>query len=307
MGRFILRRAAQGVIVIFGVVLVVFVVTRLIGDPVDLMLPLEATPEERAAFEATLGLDRPILVQLGDFGQSALQLDLGDSLWQGRPAIDIIAEALPRTMVLVAVALTIAVVFGVPIGIYASLNPGSWIDRLLVGGSLLGLSIPQFWLGLMLILIFGVQLGWFPTSGYGTWQHIVLPAFTLALPAMGRIVMMVRSTMIDEMHMPYVETSEAKGMPRWRTVFVHAFRNASIPVTTLIGWEFIRAMAGYSVVVETVFAWPGIGFMSINAINQQDLILLQAIVFVVAIIVVLINFLMDFIYMAIDPRIKVEA
>ncbi|KAA3638211.1 MAG: ABC transporter permease [Armatimonadetes bacterium] len=307
MGKFILQRVAQGVIVVIGVVLVVFVVTRLVGDPVSLMLPLEATPEERAAFEATLGLDQPLLVQLGDFAAGAVRLDFGDSLWQGRAAFEIIAEALPKTFILVLAALSVAVVVAIPVGIYASLKPGSWIDRTLVGGSLLGLSIPQFWLGLMLILFFGVKLGWFPTSGYGSWKHIVLPAVTLALPAIGRLVMMVRSTMIDELHAPYVETSQAKGMPRWRTVFMHAFRNASIPVATLVGWEFIRAMAGYAVVVETVFAWPGIGFMSIQAINQQDLILLQAIVFVVAIIVVAINIGMDFLYMGIDPRIKVNS
>ena len=307
MGRFILQRVFQGMIVIVGVVMVVFVVTRLIGDPVALMLPLEATPAERAAFEASLGLDRPMMIQLADFAQGAIRLDFGDSLWQGRPALEIIAEALPRTFLLVTVALTFAVALALPIGVYASLRPGSWTDRILVGGSLLGLSIPQFWLGLMLILLFGVALGWFPTSGYGTWQHLILPALTLALPAMGRIVMMVRSTMIDELHAPYVETAQAKGLPRRRVVFKHAFRNASNPVVTLTGWEFIRAMAGYAVVVETVFAWPGIGFMSIQAIEQQDLILLQAIVFVVAIMVVFINMIMDFIYMAIDPRIKVSS
>ncbi|MEZ5174965.1 MAG: ABC transporter permease [Acidimicrobiia bacterium] len=307
MGRFILRRVAQGLIVIIGVVLVVFVVTRMIGDPVSLMLPLEATPAERAAFEASLGLDQPIPAQLVDFVQGAVRFDFGDSLWQGRPAFDVIKEALPRTFILVVVGLSFAVVIGVPIGIWSSLRPGSWLDRALVGSSLLGLSIPQFWLGLMLILVFGVELGWFPTSGYGSWQHIVLPALTLALPAMGRIVMMVRSTMIDELHLPYIETARAKGLVFHRMIFNHAFRNASIPVTTLVGWEFIRAMAGYAVVVETVFAWPGIGFMSIQAIDRQDLILLQAIVFVVAIVVVFINIMMDFVYMRIDPRIKVNA
>jgi peptide/nickel transport system permease protein len=304
LGRFILQRVFQGVIVVVGVVLVVFIVTRLIGDPVALMLPLEATPDERAAFEHALGLDQPILVQLGDFAEGAIRLDFGDSLWQNRPAFDIIAETLPRTVVLVLFGLGIAIVGAVPIGIYASLHPGSWIDRLLVGGSLLGLSIPQFWLGLMLILIFGVSLGWLPTSGSGSWRHLVLPAFTLALPAMGRLVMMVRSTMLDELHRPYVETAKAKGMSRTRTVFIHSFRNASNPVATLAGWELIRALAGFSVVVETVFAYPGIGFMSIQAIQQQDLILLQAIVFVVAVIVVVINMLMDFLYVGIDPRIR---
>lgn len=307
MGKFILQRVLQGVIVVVGVVLVVFVVTRLVGDPVSLMLPLEASPEERAAFEASLGLDQPLLVQLAEFSQNAIRLDFGKSLWQDRPAFDVIKETLPRTLILVVLSLVVAVVISIPVGIWASLRPGSWLDRTLVGGSLIGLSVPQFWLGIMLILLFGVELKWLPTSGIGTWKHLILPTVALALPAIGRLVMMVRSTMIDELHAPYVETSQAKGMPRWRTVFMHAFRNASIPVVTLIGWEFIRAIAGYTVVVETVFAWPGIGFMSIQAIKFQDLILLQAIVFVVAILVVVINTAMDFIYMGIDPRIKVNA
>lgn len=304
MGRFALQRVLQGLIVIVGVTVVVFVVTRLIGDPVSLMLPLEATPDERAAFADALGLDEPIPVQFADFVEGAVRLDFGESLWQGRPAFEIIREALPRTLILVAAGLTLAVVLAVPMGIFASLRPGSWIDRTLVGGSLLGLSVPQFWLGLMLILLFGVVLKVLPTSGSGSFKHLILPAVTLALPALGRLTMMVRSSMIDEMQAAYVETARAKGMPEWRTVFVHAFRNASNPVVTLTGWELIRAIAGYSVVVETVFAWPGIGFMAIEAIKQQDLILLQAIVFVVAVIVVIVNLILDFAYKLIDPRIQ---
>ena len=304
MGRFALQRALQGLIVIVGVTIVVFVVTRLIGDPVALMLPLEATAEERAAFASALGLDEPIIVQFVDFVTGALRLDFGESLWQGRPAFEIIAEVLPRTVMLVIAGLGLAFVLAVPVGIFAARRPGSWIDRSLVGGSLLGLSVPQFWLGLMLILLFGVTLKWLPTSGSGSFKHLILPAITLALPAFGRLTMMVRSSMIDELHAPYIETARAKGMPERRTVFVHAFRNASNPVATLTGWELIRAIAGYSVVVETVFAWPGIGFMAIQAINQQDLILLQAIVFVVAVVVVVVNLALDFVYKIIDPRIQ---
>lgn len=304
MGRFVLQRITQGLIVVIGVTVIVFVVTRMIGDPVAMMLPLEATVEQREAFAATLGLDRPIPVQFADFTRGAVQLDFGDSLWQGRPAFEIILEVLPRTLVLVGAGLGLAVILSIPIGIFASLRPGSWVDRVLVGGSLLGLSIPQFWLGLMLILLFGVNLGLLPTSGMGTPAHLVLPALTIALPSFGRLTMMVRSSMIDELQQPYTETSHAKGMPRWRTVFLHAFRNASNPAVTLIGWELIRSIAGYSVITEAVFAWPGIGFMALQAINRDDLILLQAIVFVVALVVVVINFAMDVVYKAIDPRIK---
>lgn len=304
MGRFVLQRVLQGAVVVVGVTVIVFVVTRLIGDPVSLMLPLEATAEQRAAFAASLGLDQPIPTQFADFLQGAVRLDFGDSLWQARPAFDIVRETLPRTVLLVVVGLALAVVLAIPVGIFASLRPGSWIDRALVTGSLIGLSIPQFWLGLMLILLFAVWLGVLPTSGTGGFEHLILPAVTLALPTFGRLTMMVRSSMIDELNLPYVETSRAKGMPEWRTVFLHAFRNASNPTVTMIGWEAIRAIAGYSVIVESVFAWPGIGFMAIRAINQQDLVLLQAIVFVVAVIVVVVNLAMDFIYKLIDPRIQ---
>jgi peptide/nickel transport system permease protein len=304
LGRFAVQRALQGFVVIIGVTIVVFVVTRLIGDPVALMLPLEATAEERAAFAGALGLDKSIPVQFWEFVQGAVRLDFGESLWQGRPAFEIILEVLPRTLILVLAGLGLAVVLAVPVGVFAALRPGSLMDRSLVGGSLLGLSVPQFWLGLMLILLFGVVLKVLPTSGSGSLRHLVLPAVTMALPAFGRLTMMVRSSMIDEMHADYIETARAKGMPAWRTVFVHAFRNASNPVVTLTGWELIRAIAGYSVVVETVFAWPGIGFMAIQAIQQQDLILLQAIVFVVAVIVVIVNLALDFVYKLIDPRIQ---
>jgi len=170
--------------------------------------------------------------------------------------------------------------------------------------SLIGLSIPQFWLGLLFIVVFAVKFRWLPTSGAATPVHIILPALTLALPALARLVMIVRSSMIDELNQQYVKTGFAKGIPFLRVVGVHAMRNAALPVVTLSGWEMIRALAGYSVVVETVFAWPGLGMTAIQAIEREDLILLQAIVFTVATMVVLINILMDVVYTIIDPRLK---
>jgi peptide/nickel transport system permease protein len=170
--------------------------------------------------------------------------------------------------------------------------------------SLAGLSIPQFWLALLLILVFAVRIRLFPTAGMGGPEHLVLPMLALALPALGRIAMIVRSSMIDELNQQYVKTADAKGLPRRRIVGVHALRNASIPALTLTGWELIRALAGYSVVVETVFAWPGVGLLANQALDQQDLILLQAIVFVVALMVVLVNVAIDILYKAVDPRIK---
>lgn len=304
MGRFAVRRIAQGFLVIFGVTIMVFVFTRMVGDPVKVMLPLEASPQERAAFKHQLGLDRSIPVQFASYVGHLARGDLGTSLWQRRPAVDIVLEALPRTLELVLAAIALAVLLAIPLGVLAALRPGRMLDRVAVVLSLAGLSIPQFWLALLLILVFAVRIRLFPTAGMGGPEHLVLPMLALALPALGRIAMIVRSSMIDELNQQYVKTADAKGLPRRRIVGVHALRNASIPALTLTGWELIRALAGYSVVVETVFAWPGVGLLANQALDQQDLILLQAIVFVVALMVVLVNVAIDILYKAVDPRIK---
>lgn len=304
MGRYLLRRLWHGVIVILGVTVIVFVVTRMIGDPVKLMLPLEATLEQRAAFEKQLGLDRPIAIQFADFLVDIAHFQFGDSLWQHRPAMEIVFERMPYTLVLAFAAIGLAFVLSIPLGIIAALRPGGVSDRSTVSFSLIGLSLPQFWLGLLLIVVFAVRLQWLPTSGAATKVHILLPAITLSLPALARLVMIVRSSMIDELNQQYIKTGFAKGLPFYRVIGIHALRNAGLPIITLAGWELIRAVAGYSVVVETVFAWPGLGMTAMQAIDREDLILLQAIVFTVAITVVLINILMDLIYTVIDPRLK---
>jgi len=304
LGKYIIKRFWYGVIIIFGVTIIVFVVTRLIGDPVKVMLPLEATLEQRVAFEKRLGLDRPIPVQFIEFMGDIARLDFGNSLWQHRPAMEIVFEKLPLTLLLSFVGIGFAFVISIPLGIIAALRPGGVSDRSTVFFSLIGLSVPQFWLGLLFIIVFAVQLRWLPTSGVATPFHIILPALTMGLPTLARMVMIVRSSMIDELNQQYVKTAFAKGLPFYRVVGIHAMRNAALPVVTLCGWELIRAVAGYSVVVETVFAWPGLGMTAIQAIERDDLILLQAIVFTVAIIVVLINILMDVVYTIIDPRLK---
>lgn len=306
MGRYLLKRLWHGAIVILGVTVIVFVVTRMIGDPVKLMLPLEATAEQRAVFEKQLGLDRPIPIQFVEFLGDMARFDFGDSLWQHRPAMQIVFERMPYTLGLSFAAIGLAVLLAVPLGIVAALRPGGVSDRGTVFFSLLGLSIPQFWLGLLLIVVFAVNLHWLPTSGAATPVHLLLPAITLALPALARIVMIVRSSMIDELNRQYVKTAFAKGIPVARVVGLHALRNAGLPIVTLVGWELIRAVAGYSVVVETVFAWPGLGLTAMQAIDREDLILLQAIVFTVALAVVLINILMDVAYTIIDPRLKLN-
>ncbi len=304
MGTFILRRAFQGLLVVLGVTIVVFIATRLIGDPAKVMLPLSATDAQRAAFEAQFGLDKPLDQQFFAFIGDLMSFDFGESIWQRKPALDVVLGKLPKTLELIGAGMFLAIVIGIPLGAVAAIRPDGLFDRLIVGLSLTGLSIPQFWLGLLLIMIFAVGLGWVPTSGTGTLAHLILPALTLAVPAMARIMMLVRSSVINELNQQYVRTAKARGLPFLRVLFQHAMRNALVPVLTLAGWEVISAWAGYTVVVETVFAWPGLGFTAMKAIGQSDLFLLQAIVFVVAVGIVLVNILLDVLFKLIDPRIK---
>lgn len=305
MGRFVLRRLLQGLLVVLLVVVIVFLATRTIGDPVDFLLPTEATQEQRDALTRQLGYDRPLPVQFVAYVNDVIHLDFGESLQQRRPTAEIIRETLPRTLQLVAISMTLAVLISVPLGVIASLRAGSGLDRLTVTSSLLGLSIPQFWLGILFILVFAVQLQWLPSANAGGLDHLILPALTLALPTAGRLTMMVRSSMIDELNHQYVKTAKAKGLPVFQVVGAHALSNAAIPLITLIGWELIRALAGYTIVVERVFEWPGLGKAAFSAIQNRDIPVLQTVVLVVAVMVVVVNISIDLLYRVADPRIKV--
>ncbi len=304
IGWFLGRRLFQGFIVVLGVTTLVFIVTRLIGDPVAIMLPIDATEEQQATLRFYLGLDEPLLKQYWQFLTKLAELDFGESFWQSRPNAEIIGERLPFTFQLVGASLFLTIVLAIPLGTLAALYPGRLVDRITSALSLIGLSVPLFWLGLLLIFVFAAKLQWLPSSGPGGLRNLVLPTVTLALPAIGRIAMMVRSSLIDELNAPYVKTAIAKGMPAWRTLSVHTYVNAAVPTLTMIGWEITRALAGYTIIVETVFAWPGIGLAAIQAIQRQDIVLLQAIVFVVALMVVAINLTLDVAYRFIDPRVN---
>ncbi len=307
MGRYLLKRLPQGMVVIFGVTVFVFIVTRVVGDPVKFMLPLSATAEQRAAQRHVMGLDRPILAQFWSFLGDVIHLDFGTSTYvRGKAALSVVFDYLPRTLQLVAAGMVLAVVLSIPLGLLASRKPGGALDRALTSLSLVGLSMPQFFLGSVLVIAFTVKLQWFQTGVGPLHRHLVLPAVCLALPAVGRLAMLVRSSMIDELNSQYVKVLKAKGMPARRILAVHALRNAGIPYVTLLGWEIIRALAGFTVVVESVFAWPGIGFMAKQAIAQQDFYLIQAIVFVVAVMVVVLNILIDVSYKLLDPRVTLR-
>jgi peptide/nickel transport system permease protein len=275
--------------VIFGVTVFVFIITRVIGDPVKFMLPLSATEEEREARREAMGLNEPILQQFKTFLGDVIRGDFGESTYvRGTPALDVVFDYLPRTLQLVGLGMLLAVIFSIPLGVIAARKPGGTTDRVLTTLSLVGLSMPQFFLGYILLITFTVRLTWFE-SGPGGWKNIILPAICLGLPAVGRLSMVVRSSMIDELNAQYVKVAKAKGLTHRRILGVHALRNAGIPYVTLLGWEIIRAVAGYTVVVESVFNWPGLGFMATTAIKNQDFYLIQAIVFVVALMVIIIT------------------
>lgn len=304
MSTYCIRRMIHSVLVVVGVSVVVFFVTHAIGDPARLMLPLEASQEEYLAFRKAMGFDDPLAVQFGRFAMAAVRGDFGESLWQREPALSLVLDRLPATLLLAFTAIILALIGSIPLGILAALKPRSVLDRVATIGSLFGVCVPVFWLGMMLIIFLAVQTGWFYTSGYGTWRHLVLPAITLAALPMGRITQIVRTSMLDELGRQYMNTARGKGLTETTIIFRHALKNASIPIVTLAAWELTRLLAGYSVIVETVFAWPGVGHLAMDAIARRDLPLIQADVFVVALLVVGINIATDLLYARLDPRIR---
>jgi peptide/nickel transport system permease protein len=306
VGRYISARLAQGAVVVIGVTVLVFVVTRMIGDPVNFILPLSASEEQRDELRASLGFDRSIFSQFGSFLADAIHLDFGDSTYfRNEDALDIVMRFLPKTLQLVIAGMSIAFVVSIPLGAICALRPGHLLDKSLVTFSLIGLASPQFFIGQVILLLTSVRFS-IVQFGDGPWTHLIFPAITLALPAIGRLTMVVRSAMIDELNSQYVKAARAKGVSRVRIVGVHAMRNSAIPFVTLFGWEVIRALAGFTLVVEAVFDWPGLGSLAILAINQRDFYLIQTIVFVVAVMVVFVNIAIDVAYKLIDPRVKLS-
>ncbi len=304
MGRYLGERLLQGVVVVLGVAVLVFIITRMLGDPVNFILPLSASQEQRDQLRTDLGFDASLWTQFSEFLQGAVRLDFGDStLFRNQDAFDIVMKFLPKTLQLVAAGMTIALVVSLPLGAIAATRPGTWIDKALITGSLVGLATPQFFLAQVLLLFTSVKFQ-IVQFGNGPWTHLIVPAIALALPAIGRLTMVVRSAMIDELNSQYVKAARAKGVPRRRIVGVHALRNAAIPFVTLFGWETIRALAGFTLVIEAVFDWPGLGDLAILAIKERDFFLIQAIVFVVAVMVVIINIAIDVTYKIVDPRVN---
>jgi peptide/nickel transport system permease protein len=305
--RFIVRRLFQAFIVVIGVSLISFSIIFLTGDPTYLLLGDVSggmTEEQIAEFRHRMGFDRPWLVQYLDYMWGAVRGDFGKSLYHGVPNIELIAEFLPATIELGIVALLISIVVGIPMGIIAAINRGRVLDQASMGLALIGQAMPSFWQGLMLMLIFSVTLKWLPVSGKGTWKHIILPAVTLSAYSTAQNARMVRSGMLEVLGEDYVRTARAKGLAEFVVLSRHALKNALIPVITLIGIQ-VGWVLGGAVIIETIFAWPGMGRLAVQAITTRDIPLVQACVIVFALGFVTVNFLVDLTYGYVDPRVRV--
>lgn len=297
------KRIAESLLSIWGVVTIVFFVTRVLGDPAALLLPIGASPAEIDALRRSLGLDAPLLTQYLHFLAQVLTGDFGYSYQHGRPAMEVVLERMPATALLAGTSILLGLVIGAVAGTIAALKRGTLAELLVMGVALFGQATPVFWLGIMLILFFSVQLGWLPTGGTGSLLHLILPAFTLAVFVSASIARLLRSSILDILKEDYVRTARAKGlMPT--TIFTwHIARNALIPVTTMTA-ILAGELLGGSVVTETVFSWPGVGRLIIQAIETKDFPVIQAGIAVIATIFVLINFAVDLLYGVLDPRIR---
>jgi peptide/nickel transport system permease protein len=299
-----LRQIVQAAIVLLNVSLVVFVLVRIVpGDPARLMLGMEASEDAVQAARAQFGFDRPLYVQYAQFVGGALRGDLGQSVRFRRPVGDLLRESFPATLELALAATVIALLLAVPAGIYAAVHRDGVLDRLLMAGALIGQAMPIFWLGIMLITLFSVKLGWLPTSGRGSLAQLIMPSVTLSTYVMALLARLTRSNMLDVLREQYVRTARAKGLRETVIVHKHALMSAALPIVTVLGLQ-VGALLSGAVVTETVFNWPGIGTLALRAIQQRDYPVVQGVVLVSAALFVLINGMVDMAYRYLDPRVR---
>ncbi len=303
MQRYIVKRLFQGVLLLIIVSTVVFAVGRLTGNPVDLLLPEEASEEERQAMIETLGLDGPVLEQFVVFIKGAVQGDLGVSIRYRQPAVDVFFSRLPNTLMLMPAAMLLAILMAIPLGILSALRRGRLTDRISGTIAVLGIATPNFWLGILLIYLFSVQLGWLPSSRMGDWSHYVLPTITLGTFLVAGFMRLIRSSMLDILDSEFVKLARIKGLSEMKVVWKHCLRNALIPVLTLWG-VFMGGLVTGTIVTETVFAWPGVGRLTYEAVIFRDYPLLQAVVIMDAVLILVINLVVDILYAYVDPRIR---
>jgi peptide/nickel transport system permease protein len=305
MRTFFVRRLLQSLVVLFGVSFVVFAILHLTGDPALVLLPPDASAEDVRRFREAMGFNDPFLVQYGRFLAGALRGDFGQSIRHGEPAFGLVVERLPATFELAGAALFLALCLAIPAGIVSAVRRNSAVDYVATVVALFGQSLPTFWLGIMLILLFSVQLQLLPSSGRGTLEHLVLPALTLGLFTTARITRLTRSGMLEVLNQDYIRTARAKGVSGPPVVWKHALKNAAIPIVTIVGIE-LGTLLGGSVITETIFAWPGVGRLSVQAIANRDYPVVQAAVFLLASTFVVVNLAVDVVYTYLDPRIRLR-
>jgi ABC-type dipeptide/oligopeptide/nickel transport system permease component len=305
MKVYLVRRFLQSLLVLLGVSFVVFGILYLTGDPALVLMPPDATIEDIAKFREQMGFNDPFLVQYGRFLSGALRGDFGQSVRHGEPAFALVMERMPATFELSGAALLVALSLAIPAGIVSAVRRNSLVDYVSTVVALLGQSMPTFWLGIMLILLFSVQLNVLPSSGRGGWQHMLLPAVTLGLFTTARITRLTRSGMLEVLNQDYIRTARAKGVANPPVVWKHALKNAAIPIVTIVGLE-LGTLLGGSVITETIFAWPGVGRLSVQAIYNRDYPVVQAAVFMLSATFVLVNLVVDMLYTYLDPRIRLR-
>lgn len=305
MTRYLLSSLTQALIVLVGVLVLTFFMVRLTGDPARVMLAREATAEQVAAFNKQMGFDQPVIVQFARYLGNIVRGDFGNSLSYRLPALPLILERLPATLQLAFAALIIAVVVAIPLGLVGGARPSGLVDLFGRFVGLFGQAVPSFWLALVMIIVFAVNLRWLPSSGNDQPASVLMPAFVLGLPTMGRLVRLTRSSVLEIMGEDYMRTARSKGLAPRIIFYRHALRNAAIPLVGVIGIQF-GYMLGGSVIIESVFAWPGLGRMAVDAISIRDFPLVQAIAFFTSLIVIALTILTDVVYGLIDPRIRYE-
>ena len=314
---YFMRRFLQAVFILFVVSFLVFFIMYKAGDPVELLLPPDATQQEADDLKHHLGLDKPFIAQYTTFLKNALHGDVGKSFIYGQSALDVVLERLPATLELAVIAMVISILLGIPLGIVASINPSSLFSRGIMFFSLFGISVPVFWTGMILVLVFSVILGILPSSGRGeeilftsafTWdglRHLIMPAVTLSLYQLALILRLTRTGMMEVMMQDYIKLARAKGLPDRVVIFLHALKNTMIPVVTIIGIQFGQLIA-FAIVTETIFAWPGTGKLIIDSIHNLDRPVVVAYLLIISAIFIAINFIVDITYTFIDPRVRVK-
>ncbi len=321
MSVFIIRRLLQSGVVVIIMSFIVFSGVFLIGDPVEILVSDDADQQEREEMIKSMGLDKPFLVQYGIFISKALKGNLGESFVFNEPALLLILDRMPATMELAVVSLMIAIIFGIPLGVWAGLKPDSWASKSIMTGSILGFSLPTFWVGIMMILLFAVILGWLPSTGRGdvqiilgmpisifSWDgfsHVLMPAVNLALFKLSMVIRLARAGTREVMHQDYIKFAKAKGLQESRIILVHVLKNILIPVVTVLGLEF-GGLVAFSVVTETVFAWPGMGKLLIDSIGLLDRPIIVAYLMIIVFLFVFINLVVDILYSMLDPRVRLQ-